>query len=78
MENELIEITGCVDCPFRTCEWDDFAVGSDMIEKCILNMNNRSIDYIIELYDTKKGEESRLETPEWCPLKNKVLTVKYK
>ena len=75
---KTIFVTGCENCVFRHAEYDDFAVGSDSTETCVLAYNLRKPEYFIDMYDSKKGEGAKLETPEWCPLKEGNVLVKFK
>lgn len=63
-----VKVKGCEDCLFRYTDYDDFAVDSDTLEKCILAENLEYKEYIIDIYDTKQNQESKLNTPSWCPL----------
>ena len=76
-----IEISGCVNCPFKVVDYDDFAVGNDTLINCSLAEYLQMDEYYINSYDTKNYEEyedEELVTPSWCPvLKNKEINIKY-
>lgn len=65
-----IKVTGCVDCPFRNYDYDEWAVGMDTVETCMLkqHIDPSSSEYFIDVYRSSH-EEKELKTPEWCPLK---------
>jgi len=71
-------ITGCIDCPFRFHEYDDYALGHDTIESCNLAVDLNLDEYFIDSYDTKNQDELTLKTPKWCPLKNNSLLLTFK
>ena len=75
---EEIKVNCCGSCPFQEVSYDDFAVGNDTIEVCLLARKLNMKEYFIDVYDSKRGEDSgNLETkvPEWCPLKEKDYTI---
>ena len=63
-----INVSGCIDCPFRGSEFNDYAVGFDSIDSCELARFFNYKDNIIVVYNMC-DEDSKLETPKWCPLK---------
>ena len=77
MDINEINIKGCVDCPFRYTDWNEYSIGDDILEKCILGQNLRLTDYFIDSYDSKKEEELKLKTPKWCPIKGKKLIITF-
>jgi hypothetical protein len=77
---QTIKVTGCVDCPFHYTNYDDFAVGNDTLEICLLKQrmdteNKVNADYFIDCWDTKHSEDIVLKTPEWCPIKSEGVTI---
>lgn len=71
-----IKVTGCEDCPFRNHDYDDWAVGSDTLELCMLkqHIDPSSSDYFIDVYSSR-DQDRELVTPEWCPLKGDGFTI---
>lgn len=56
------EITGCVDCPF--CDENDMGIGYSCRIKVFDN----------HIKETKKFQKI---TPEWCPIKEQPLIIRY-
>lgn len=73
--NELI-INGCYNCPFKQINYNDYAVGHDTIEYCNLCKSMEHIENIIEIYDSFKKDKPT-ETPNWCPLKDGEICIKF-
>lgn len=76
-EYTLCEVEGCFNCPFMYQNIDDYAVGNDTLVACSLAENSNSIEYVIETYK-RDDEDKEINTPSWCPLKNKPLLLKFK
>ena len=76
-EYTIRNIKSCKNCPFMYFDYDDFAIGADTLVICNLAQNKNSKDYIIDSYDSKKGESSKCKTPVWCFIKNKPLLLKF-
>lgn len=74
---KIMKVHGCGDCPFLKIEFDDFAVGIDTLETCGLAEFTGLELITIKAYDTKEGEQTDTETPEWCPIKNKSIEINY-
>jgi hypothetical protein len=69
MENNIKTIKGCYECPFRYSDYDDWAVGDDTCEICVLAQNMNLPDYFIVCYKRGFDDDIALDTPEWCPIK---------
>lgn len=65
----------CSTCPFRTSEYDDWAVGDDTVFSCglqnFLGLPESSIITTCNMSDIPRV----MEKPEWCPLNNLKITV---
>lgn len=73
--DQILLIKGCTDCIFRYSSYDDYALGYDILDICVLSNN------IIKAYDsfTEKREyklRTFRRTPKWCPLDQKNLIIK--
>ncbi len=63
-----IKVTGCSNCPFMASDYDDFAVGYDTIDKCMMAKYLDFKETVIDIYNMFE-EDNKRETPDWCPLK---------
>lgn len=83
-----ITVKNCNDCPFSYREYDDYAVGEDTIEICLLAIHHNQKDYIIDVYNQfEKNDcdceevcsciQDIIETPGWCHLKQNNYNIKY-
>jgi hypothetical protein len=74
-----IKTSGCINCPFRYTNYDDYAIGNDILEECLLRMylNHKEglyVDYFILSYDSKTGKiPKKILTPAWCPIKTNPI-----
>jgi len=62
-----INVDGCLNCPFLTSEYDDWAVGHSTLDKCTLSMFLDKEEYIVSMHDNY-GPNQDSDTPKWCPL----------
>lgn len=70
-------INGCIDCPFRYSDYNEFSIGSDTLEICVLTQFMNTRDSFIDDYDSVAGDSFKGKTPAWCPLKESPVTIKY-
>lgn len=70
-------INGCIDCPFRYSDYNEFSIGSDTLEICVLTQFMNTRDSFIDDYDSVAGDSFKGKTPAWCPLKEFPVTIKY-
>ena len=77
-------IHGCFDCPFKYSDYDSFAIGDDTLIICALAQEMKLDDHYIDSYDCKsnsynikRNQQKKLKTPEWCPIKDKPLLLKF-
>lgn len=80
-KEDKITVEGCSNCPFKHSEYDDYALGFDTLDICVLSRFLNEKEYLIEAYDSysKEKRHRRLRSvrnPKWCPLNNKDLMVK--
>lgn len=70
-KQKIYDIKECMGCPFNHSMWDDFAVESDTIFICSFARWKNYDEHIIDIGDyIDFDEDSTIETPKWCPLKN--------
>lgn len=86
-----IKVNNCENCPFRAIDYDDFSVGYDSMDTCLLAMYNEQEDYLIQVYnindrfecqgcdedDDCKCEPKEIVTPKWCPLLGNTINISY-
>jgi hypothetical protein len=69
-----IEIKNCLDCPFHSAIYDDYAVSYSTLDKCMLAQHLMYDDYVIDVRDLH--DELKNTTPEWCPINNTLIINK--
>lgn len=72
-----IKVNSCEDCPFRYMDYNDYSVGYNTMEICMLSQYNRLNDYIICIYD-QGNIEPDLTSPDWCPLIKESFKIEMK
>lgn len=86
-----IIIKGCIDCPFKNYEYNDFALGDPETYSCNLlkeewakrfidnkNTNNFSVDYFINFTTRGKIKSKNKKTLDNCPLLEKDIKINLK
>jgi len=68
-----VKVSGCVNCPFVSSEFDDYALNYDSTDICTLSKNLGNNEYIIWLGN--RNDEESYATPEWCPLRNEKFLL---
>ncbi len=68
-----IEISSCMDCPFRSTVYDDIALDFPFIETCSICNYDELSEFIIDVHD---GFFEKEEVPEWCPLIKYSINIK--
>lgn len=82
-----VKINGCSNCPFSYKDFDDYAVGKDTVETCLLSQHFNKSEYIIGVYDMNDyyDNQEEIETdgdfvdgsPDWCLLKTEEYKFIY-
>ena len=73
------EISNCSECPFAYHDINYESCGNDTILDCVLAMNLKQNEYILDCYDSDDEDYKRkYEIPDWCPLKKEELILKLK
>ena len=69
-----IKVSSCWHCPFKYSDYDDYSVGYDTADICILALFNNSADNTILVYDMSNDIDEP-ELPEWCPLRKESVKI---
>lgn len=71
-----MEITNCLNCPFRTSIANDWSMGFDNADICslqqnaeLINVESQTNTIVIRQYNDCEDSPSEIESPSWCPLK---------
>jgi len=75
--SKLIEVNGCMGCPFMYSEYDEYSMGFNTTDRCSLSMFLQQPDYFINCRDASDVELD-FNTPDWCPIQDDILIKKIK
>lgn len=83
-----IIIRGCIDCPFKNYEYNDFAMGDPETHSCnllkeewakrVVESKNINIDYFINFTTRGKIKSKNKKTLDSCPLLEKDIKINLK
>jgi len=72
MGKTQIIVDGCQNCPFCQIEYNEYALGTNCVARCHLQVFLEDTNYFIAHFnleeDTTGNLPATVDTPEWCPL----------
>ena len=83
------KIKGCIDCPFRNYQYDDFAIGNPVTNHCNIlkekwakdvldNKKNIPVNYLINFKNSGKVKSKNKKTLDNCPLLSNDFLISLK